>query len=80
VNGWDDWHGFPRWVSTSAGKRCRSAGWPLGLELYDSADEFLAEVFRDDATGKTTVTIMPGFSLDFDVAEWFVAKARERLL
>jgi hypothetical protein len=52
----------------------------LGLELYDSADEFLAEVFRDDTTGKTTVRIMPGFSLDLDVAEWFLAKARDRLL
>jgi hypothetical protein len=52
----------------------------LGLELYDAAGAYLAEVFRDDTTGMLTVKTMPGVSLDLNIAEWSLARAREELL
>jgi len=51
----------------------------LGLELYDADDEFIAEVFRDDETGKRTFNSFAPLHLAPDVLAWFLDQAAQRL-
>jgi hypothetical protein len=52
----------------------------LGLELYDTgAPEPLMEIFRDDVTGRVTLTAFGSEPLPLALVERFMDVARDRL-
>jgi hypothetical protein len=51
----------------------------MGLELYDSSDQMVAEVFFDDRTGDVTVWSPRLLELPPRVVEWYLQEARRRL-